>query len=163
MIIEPTEVSVMEVCVSRSKQIAQMKKALILGKAFKTEMLKCSKRFPSEDKLMDLITEFDNSIMEYKMDIAKLLRSILAQHGIILDLTYWFTLDEIRSGYVLLRTPNSLGATHVLFLKDHIDSFDNSTILRGEVKLWKHVNHFLERLDANVELKKVQQKSKKDE
>lgn len=152
------EKSVIEICIIKSKHIIQLRKALVTLNAAKTEVSKCSKRFPTEDKLKELITEVKDSIIELQMNISLLLKPILEIHGINLELKYWFSTQEMRAGYVLLRKPNSLGATHVLFLRDHIDSFDSTVIKEGEVKQYKHVNHFLERLDATTALKKVQSK-----
>lgn len=160
---EIKEVSVIDICISRSKQIIQMKKAAITLQAAKTEVLKCSKRFPTEDKIIELATEIDNTITEYSMSIAKLLKPLLIPHGINLELTFWFSSDDIRSGYVLFRKPNNMGATHVLFLKDHEDTFDATKVKAGDILLYKHVNHFLEKIDVTTALKKAQTKSKKDE
>jgi len=150
------EKSVIEICIIKSKHIIQLRKALVTLNAAKTEVLKCSKRFPSEDKLKDLATEIKNSLIELQISISLLLKPILEIHGINLEDKYWLSAGEIRAGYVLLRKPNSLGATHVLFLRDHTDSFDGTVVKEGEVKQYKHVNHFLERLDATIELKKAQ-------
>ncbi len=140
-----------------------MRKAAVALRHAKVEITSCPIRFPSEDKLKELGDEIKNRIAEFEMSIAKLLKPLLTVHGIYLEDKYWFSSDEIRSGYVLFRKPNSLGATHVLFLRDHVDSFDGTKVSEGEIKLYKHVNHFLERLDVAMALKKAQSKSKKDE
>lgn len=160
---ESKEKSVIEVCIIRSKHILQMRKVAVVAQHLKAEALNCPIRFPSEDKLKDYRDEIKNRIAEFEMSISQMLKPVLAPHGITLDNKYWFSSDDIRSGYVLLRKPNSLGATHVLFLRNHEDSFDGTKIMEGEVKLYKQVNHFLERLDMQIALKKAQTKSKKDE
>jgi hypothetical protein len=163
MIKEIKEKSVIEMCIIRSKEIMKMKKALVVQQNATREVLSCSRRFASEDKLKEVEREIKNTIIEFEMSIALMLKPIMAVHGIHLDDKFWFTLNEIRNGYVLFRKPNSLGATHVLFLRDQTDSFDNSKVSEGDIKLYKHVNHFLERLDAEIELKKAQKKSKANE
>lgn len=160
---EPKEKSVVEVCIIRSKHILQMRRVAVVAQQLKAEALSCPVRFPSEDKLKDYRDEIKNRITEFEMSISQMLKPVLAPHGIILDNKYWFSSDDIRSGYVLLRKPNSLGATHVLFLRNHEDSFDGTKVTEGDVKLYKHVNHFLERLDIDLALKKAQKKSKSNE
>lgn len=156
------EKTVVEVCIIRSKEIAQQRKALVILQNAKSEVVKCSRRFPTEDKMKELITEIKNSIIELQMSIALMLKPIMAVEGIHLESKFWFSLSEITNGYVLFRKDNAMGATHVLFLRDHTDSFDNTSVKQGELKLYKHVNHFLERIDADIELRKAQSKSKKD-
>ena len=163
MIKEPKEKSVVEICTIRSIEISKEKRALVALQNAKTEIAKCSKHFLTEDKLKELENEIKKGIIELQMSIALLLKPVVAAHGINLDAKFWFTPDEIRDGYVLLRKPNSEGASHVLFLKDYEDTFDGNKVIEGEIKLYKHVNHFLEKLDADIALKKVQSKSKKNE
>src|SRR4030042_2426814 len=95
---EIKEKSVIEICIIRSKQINQMRKALIVLSSAKTEVLRCSRRFPTEDKLQELIIEIKNSISELQMSIAKLLKPMVATEGIELDNKYWISSDDIRSG-----------------------------------------------------------------
>jgi hypothetical protein len=159
---DPKEKSVVEICIIRSNEVVKLKKTLVAFDSANTLMLKCSKRFASEDKLKDLRNEIKNTIDELQMSMALLMKPIVAAHGITMEHKYWLSADEIRNGYVLLRKPNSLGATHVLFLRDHVDTFDGSSVKEGEIKLYKHVNHFLERIDASNELRKEQTKSKKE-
>lgn len=160
---ESKEKSVIEVCTIRSKHILQMRRVALAARSLQIEALSCPIRFPSEDKLKDYRDEIKNRITEFEMSISQLLKPVLAPHGIILDNKYWFSSDDMKSGYVLLRKPNSLGATHVLFLRNLEDTFDGTKITEGEVKLYKHVNHFLERLDVDLALKKAQKKSKTNE
>lgn len=167
MIQKKTEVikepSVISICIVRSKYLHKMRRVGVVERQLQLELQACPVRFPSEDKLKDLRDEIRNRISEFEMSIAMMLKPIVAVHGVQLENKYWFSTKEIKEGYVLLKKPNSLGATHVLFLRDHIDSFDGTTVSEGDVRLYKHVNHFLERLDADMELKKAQRKSKKDE
>lgn len=160
---EIKEKSVVEICTIRSKHILQMRKVAVVAQHLKAEALNCPIRFPSEDKLKDYRDEIKNRIIEFEMSISQMLKPVLAPHGIILDNKYWFSSDDMRSGYVLLRKPNSLGATHVLFLKNLEDPFDGTKVTEGEVRLYKHVNHFLEKLDVEQALKKAQKKSKLNE
>lgn len=158
------EKSVIEICTVRSKHILLMREASIALRKAKLKITMSPIRFPSEDKLKDLEDELKNRISEFEMSIAKMLKPIVAVHGIHLDHKFWFSSDEIRVGYILLRKSDSLGATHVLFLRDYEDSFDGTKVKEGEVRQYKHVNHFLERLDAADDvLKKAQSKSKKNE
>ena len=157
------EKTAIEVCISRSIEISKEKKALVALRNAKVEISHCSRHFPSEDKTKELEDEIKRSIIDLQMSISTLLKPLLTVHGINLDSKYWFTPDEIRDGFVLLRKSDSLGASHVLFLKNHEDTFDGTKITEGEVRLYKHVIHFLERLEAKTALKKVQSKSKTDE
>lgn len=125
--------------------------------------MKCSKRFPTEDSIKELKTEIKNSISELQMSIAIILKPILAVHGIYLEHKFWLSSKEIEEGYVLLRKGSEMDATHVLFLRDHIDSFDGSAIKEGEIKLYKHVNHTLRNIDGDIELRRMQRKSKKND
>ena len=58
------ELTAIDICIKRSKEVAQEKKSLITLRSTKTEIMKCSKRFFSEDKLKDLENEIKNSIIE---------------------------------------------------------------------------------------------------
>lgn len=160
---EIKEKSVIDVCIERSKSLTKMRKARVIGRTFHLALQDCPMIFPSEDKLKDLEEELKNRISEYEMAIGAMINTITVPHGINVDHKFWFSDKEIQEGYILLRKSNSLGATHVLFLKDQIDSFDTTNYKQGEVRLYKQVNHFLERIDADIELKKAQRKSSKNE
>jgi hypothetical protein len=157
------EKTVIETCILRSKQLQKLKRILVKTRDLKTELTSCIVHFTEEEEVVDLIRNVENRIAEFEVSISQSLQPLVKTHGIQLDLRYWFSSDDIRSGYALLRKPNvspRMGATHVLFLKDQIDSFDGTRIKEGDIRLYNHVNHFLERIDAQVELKKQQRKSK---
>lgn len=156
---EQKEKSLTSICVIRSKQIIQMRKAYLILSEANVEVLKCTKRFPTEDKIKELLIEIKNSIIELQMGIATLLKPVYAMYNITWSHKLWFTMNEMRDGYILLRRLNSLGATHVLFLREHIDSFDGSIVKEGEIKEYKDVNHFLQRIDADNTLRKLKSKS----
>jgi hypothetical protein len=160
---EPKEKTAVQVCIERSKNLSKMRKAKLIGRTFHLALKDCPMVFPSEDKLKDLQEELKNRIAEYEIAISTMVNIIIAPHGLNVDLKYWFSEKEIQEGYVLLRKQNSLQATHVLFLRNMEDTFDSTKVKEGEVKLYNHVNHFLERIDAEIELKKAQKKSKKNE
>ena len=142
------DIGLIEICIHRSKEILKMKQVLVNLRALKQTISTCSMRFPSEDKLTELESEIKMLKNEYEIDIAKLLKPSLRLHGIELSDKFWFSSNEIKHGYVLLRKPTALGATHVLFLGDMEDTFDGSYIKSGDIKLYKHVNHFLEMIDV---------------
>jgi hypothetical protein len=157
------EKTVIETCILRSRQLQKLKKILVKAKDLKTELTSCIVHFTEEEDVIDLIKNVENRIAEFEVSISQSIQPIVQSHGIQLDLRYWFSSDDIRSGYALLRKSNispRMGATHVLFLKDQTDSFDGSRVKEGEVRAYNHVNHFLERIDVEVELKKQQRKSK---
>ena len=70
-------------------------------------VMKCSKRFPTEDSIKELKTEIKNSISELQMSIAIILKPILAVHGIYLEHKFWlssFKAPQLRQIFVL--SPN---------------------------------------------------------
>jgi hypothetical protein len=57
---------------------------------------------------------------------------------------FWFSIHDIRSGYILLYPSINTGfANYVFFLREVIDPFDGTTYFPGDVKLIRHVGHVL--------------------
>jgi hypothetical protein len=157
------EKSVIQICLKRSNEITQLRKALVAVTSAKTEVSFCSKTFPSEDKLRELRNEIESCISQYQRNIANLLGPILSPHGIKLEDKYWFSSKDMTDGFVLfhkgLIIPQS-GASHVLFLKDMEDTFDGNIIKEGEVHKYSYVNHFIDHL-IEEDVKRVEKLKRK--
>ena len=150
------EETLIGICIKKSHNIFLMKKALVITNQLHTELGKISKVFPSESKVKELSSEIRNAISEQEMMISKLLKPLFESYNIPVEFKYWFTKDEIEEGYVLLRTKNSMGATHVLFLRDMKDTFDGRIVKEGMIYPYDDVNHFLKRKTIKL------QKNEKD-
>jgi hypothetical protein len=120
-----------------------------------------SMRFVASDDALELLSQMRNRIDEYEMSIAILLSPLLKIHGVDVGTHYWFTADQLRFGYILLHKSNAFEPTHVLFLRDHTDWFSGDVTHEGDIELFKHVYHFLERLNATIPCKKVKTKNQK--
>ena len=157
---EINEITLIQKCILLSCEISKVKQAALVLFHLNQSLSKCRKKFPDEKYLPELKKSMTLLIDEYSMDVSKLLKPLLVQHGIYLTDKYWFTASEIKDGFILFRKGNALVATHVLFLKNMIDSFDGTTVKEGDIRLYKHVTHFLEKLEASRALEKAKRKSK---
>lgn len=159
------EKTVIQTCLSRSKQLIKLRQALVAVTSAKTEVAACLKTFPSENTLPNLVDEIQNTIYEYQRTIANLLQPILAVHGIAIDYKYWFSSKEMKDGYVLFHKgiiiPES-GASHVLFLREMPDTFDGDVIEEGEVRKYSEVDHLIDPL-IKAEMEQMKLKKSNNE
>lgn len=104
-----------------------------------------------EDSIKDLIRSLDNRIEDHKITIARMLKPFFAEKNIPFEINngrehFWFSGHDLRKGYVLLwQNPNTLLATHVLLLTDHVDDtiMNKGEFKAGTIHKFETVKHFL--------------------
>lgn len=139
------QTEIIRLCIARSKYIITAlaaKQSLRSAIFFIARLPRC---VPSANKIKDITDELDNKIYEYKRMISLSIKQIVGnRHDIFIEDFYWFSINDLKSGYILLYPHNNTKIpNHVLFLVRCEDSFDGKIYFPGDIKLFREVNHTL--------------------
>jgi hypothetical protein len=145
------ELAKMKIQIDIIRSCVRMSKQIVVGTALKNSLRNAvffAARFPfvlpSLDHIRELNQETDIRMYDLKRSISISLKNLIRNDSIFIEDLFWFSTDDLRSGYVLLyphyktEIPN-----YVLFLVEAKDPLDGQYYLPGEVRKFQHVNHVL--------------------
>lgn len=146
------QIEIIRSCIIKSKYIVIANAAKYALRNAKFFVARFPGILPSENCLNELNDELDNKIYEYKRHVSIALRNIIGKRPIHIEDLFWFSLSDLKHGYILLY-PNTHTqyADHVLFLVETRDTFDGIIYFPGDIRPFRQVNHVLTNIKGFTE------------